>query len=145
MTEETVFTDSDKQFRHLWLACLIMSFLYGLGNALLTIQKESLEDVITLLCGILLGFVLTYLLYHYAYKKSGTRFLTYSIVCSYIVIIHDIFNYSKGTPFHIEDLVGIIAAIIWIVLSKIMRRINDRINTAAKKRNINTAVAIDSI
>lgn len=128
-------TDKDKKIRILWLISIIV---ISIGNLIYAQINEKLYGTfspISIIIEVIIVAIFLYIYYRCAYKKPGTRLLTFSLIITPIFVIINIVMLTLGivtfqqSGFHPLQFI----ATIWMyVLTWHMRSINKKLQPTSK-------------
>ncbi|HSX14014.1 MAG TPA: hypothetical protein VLE96_06330 [Chlamydiales bacterium] len=128
-------TDKDRMTRKLWL---LSAIIITIGNMIFTYSQQMLPELSSLHLFVMAivfftTFVMMYIYYYCAYKKPGTKLLTFSLVAIPISWIANVFIFFlTNVPLSQSGLhpLQLIPAIWLYVLSWKMRKINKKLQSA---------------
>ena len=131
---KAVLTKKELILRQFWLGCLIflpvifsLFCLFGVVYASISDSADLTLGAITigvLVIVLALLFLPSWVLYFFAYKKHGTRYLTFNICLSLLSPLGIISEGKTSLP---VLLIGLPLWILWMYLSLKLRKINKKI------------------
>lgn len=128
-------TDKDKMIRKMWLLSYIIisigEFIFRYSQQ---ISPELIAfDVVSLIFSGIGAFLIVYMYYRCAYKKPGTKLLTFSLVVFPIIVALKILLVVRGNVNLAQSglhPLQMILAIWFYVLTWKMRKINKKLQAA---------------
>src|SRR5579885_2125312 len=130
------FDEKEKRTRTHWLiVTLFSSFFYPLFTSLFHTNVPVKESIFYMHEYFQFSFIATatllplWLLYHCAYKKQGTRLLTFWLIMSFLgtfLVAILVFRKPLGILEMIQNIMEAITSIYWCILSLKLRKINKK-------------------
>lgn len=141
------FSQKEKKIRKRWLNLTIFTHIFIPSIFLLLgILASSIYKSLSLVIGIpvfaILIFLSFYILYHCAYQKLGTRYLTFCIILGSLneirnlgktIVSSDLLTLPTSKYLFLLEVISFAISVYWYVLSFQLRKMNKKIRLRERR------------